>query len=286
NVDTQLIHIIPPDQKPGFVLHPYQMIEYLQFNKRICKQKRHMKFATPFGFHQFAELFNAVLVHKYKYQMATYNAKNERWMVPAHCVKAEHIHTWFVDRKRYNDLITTGIVTEHGNVDPIMLKTTMAALHQPHIANSSKTYFYQCRRDERKEREEYKSKSESNFSNKEEFSEDETHCGRSISPRHAIAHSLLWSLPLNQPITVPSRNRSPSSAGISDTIVRNTRGSPVVRAADGTISENHYAPDSPHATCNPALLNCAVAKEDIQMKSVDNSKAVEEFFDFSVAQIN
>ncbi|KAG6884439.1 hypothetical protein C0993_011133 [Termitomyces sp. T159_Od127] len=159
----------------------------------------------------------------------------------------------------------------------------MAALHQPHIANSSKTYFYQRRRDERKECKEYESESESDFSDKEEFLEDDTHRGRSISPRRTIARSLQRSPPPNQPIMVPSRTRSPPSAGISDTVVRNARGSPVIMAADGTISENHYAPDSPRATCNPTLLNHAMAKEDIQMKSVDNSKVMEEFFNSSAA---
>ncbi|KAG6881642.1 hypothetical protein C0993_000613, partial [Termitomyces sp. T159_Od127] len=234
----------------------------------------------------FAELFNSVPVHEYKYRLATYNAKADRWTVPAHRAKADHIHTRFVDRKRYQELITMGLVTERGNVDPIMLKTTMAALHQPHIANSSKTYFYQRRRDERKEREKHESESESDFSDEEEFSEDDTHRGRSLSPHRAIARSLQHSPHPSQPVTVPSRTRSPPSAGISDAIVRNARGSPVVRAADGTISENRYAPDSPRATCNPALLNRAMAEEDVQMKSVDNSKVVEEFFDFSAAQIN
>ncbi|KAG6863998.1 hypothetical protein C0993_009667, partial [Termitomyces sp. T159_Od127] len=280
NADTQMVHIIPPGRKPGFVIHPYQMIEYLEFNKRICKQKGRMKFATPFGFDQFAELFNSMPVHEYKYRLATYNAKADCWMVPAHRAKANHIHTWFVDQKRYQELITMGLVTEHGNVDPIMLKTTMAALHQPHIANSSKTYFYQRRRDERKEHEKHESESESDFSDEEEFLEDNTHRGRSLSPCRAIARSLQHSLPPSQPITVPSCTRSPPSAEISDTIVRNARGSPVVRAADGTISENRYTPDSPCATCNPVLLNRAMAEEDVQMKSVDNSKVVEEFFNF------
>ncbi|KAG6864076.1 hypothetical protein C0993_009450 [Termitomyces sp. T159_Od127] len=239
------------------------MIEYLEFNKRICKQKGRTKFTTPFEFHQFAELFNAILVHEYKYWMATYNAKNERWMVPAHRVKAEHIHTRFVDRKRYNDLITMGIITEHGNVDSIMLKTTMAALYQPHIANLSKTYFYQRRHDEHKEREEYESKSESDFSDEEEFLEDNTHHGRSLS---LTVFSILCLL--TNPSWFPAAPAVP----------------PLPRFL--TPFENRYAPDSPCATCNPALLSHAVAEEDVQMKSVDNSKAVEEFFDFSAAQIN
>ncbi|KAG6894933.1 hypothetical protein C0992_003907 [Termitomyces sp. T32_za158] len=104
------------------------------------------KAAMPFGFKRFAEMFNSVPKKQYKFRLVTrIDADPEFW------VRSCHIHTRFVNRKCYRNLITLSLITERGNADTIMLKTTMAAINQPHFANSAKTHFYQCHRDKQDE---------------------------------------------------------------------------------------------------------------------------------------
>ncbi|KAG6894118.1 hypothetical protein C0993_012315, partial [Termitomyces sp. T159_Od127] len=163
-----------------------------------------------------------------------------------------------------------------------MLKTTLAAINQPHFANSSKTYFYQHHCDERKERDDHNSDSEesgSESSEEEDNLDDDSYPGRSPSPGNRLLP------PISAPKSgAPATPRCRPAARSANTMIRNSRGSPVIRTADGTILDNRYTPDSPRATCNPTLLTRSGNNEDISMKNVDTTKIIEEFFDFNAAQ--
>ncbi|KAG6863224.1 hypothetical protein C0993_012430, partial [Termitomyces sp. T159_Od127] len=58
--DDQMVYLILPDRKPGYTIHPLQMVEFLEFNKKICGGKGCTKLVTRFGFEQFAAIFNSV----------------------------------------------------------------------------------------------------------------------------------------------------------------------------------------------------------------------------------
>ncbi|KAG6884105.1 hypothetical protein C0993_001404, partial [Termitomyces sp. T159_Od127] len=282
NKKTQMIHIIPPDREPEFILHPLQMEAFLKFNKKVCKNRGCTKLATHFGFNELADVFNSVSESEYRYQLATYNPKTKRWNVPAHRAESSHIHTCFVNRKHYHKLITFSLITEQGNVDPIMLKTTLAAINQPHFANSSKTYFYQYHCDKRKERDDHDSDSEesgSESSEEEDNLDNNSYPGRSPSPGNRPPP------PISAPKSgAPATPCCCPAARSADTVIRNSRGSPVVRTADSTILDNRYTPDSPRATCNPTLLTCSGDNEDVLMKNIDATKITKEFFNFNAAQ--
>ena len=99
-------------------------------------------FSVPFGFALFAETFNAVLEHQYCYHFATLDKDMGQWKVPEEWVWSHHIHTYFVDREHYHDLIMMGLLTDYGNIDPTAFKITMAALQKPHRDSFFKSCHY------------------------------------------------------------------------------------------------------------------------------------------------
>ncbi|KAG6875080.1 hypothetical protein C0993_010975, partial [Termitomyces sp. T159_Od127] len=74
-------------------------------------------------------------------------------------------------------------------------------------------------------------------------------------------------------------------------IDRNERGSPVMRASDGTILKNCYTPDSPHGGLALSMVlekrgkentKSGPQDEDVTMKAVEKSNAQDDFVDLDL----
>ncbi|KAG6806237.1 hypothetical protein H0H92_012097 [Tricholoma furcatifolium] len=161
-----MIHIIRP-RRTRYSVHPLQMREYIEFDRRIRESAVHMHrtFVMPLGYLQIAEIHNAIPARRYPYRMVTYNTTTHSFNIPRYPARSNMVSTAFLD-PRYRELGNAGLIAPSGELDNLGMQDINAALRRPHGETVKKSKFFHRRQAERQAEEqipEYSYEDEDDF---------------------------------------------------------------------------------------------------------------------------
>ncbi|KAG5349632.1 hypothetical protein C0989_002664 [Termitomyces sp. Mn162] len=143
---SMLLNLSHGDTSMG-ILHPLQVALYLRFSDVTIATPEDCRVGIKplMGYHPFSRFFNAAPQDEYPYWLAEYKPQTKQWIIPEHCVPPGSIHTQFVDRNWYQELVPAWNTYPTRGIDRRKLGLIQIALERPFddIYRKNK-YFQHC----------------------------------------------------------------------------------------------------------------------------------------------